>query len=136
MYRSKTQAVRRKKMTTEQKLERAMSLVSRAGDFFSDDPPEDWFRDYYILTGEHMVATEEGWQLGSNNRQRNPSSRRVRYFRRSGSSRPRKGKQMSEDKNGPDAQAQPPLFKAAEYAEKHQIAQWSNSAAIRKGTPE
>jgi hypothetical protein len=66
MYRSKTQAVRRKKMTTEQKLERAMSLVSRAGDFFSDDPPEDWFRDYYILTGEHMVATEEGWQLGSN----------------------------------------------------------------------
>jgi hypothetical protein len=28
------------------------------------------------------------------------------------------------------------IFKAAEYAEKHQIAQWSNSAAIRKGTPE
>lgn len=24
-------------------------------------PDEDWYRDYFTLTGDHMVLTDEGW---------------------------------------------------------------------------
>ncbi len=31
-------------------------------DLRGEDPPDkDWFRQYFLLTGDHMVLTEEGW---------------------------------------------------------------------------
>jgi hypothetical protein len=30
-------------------------------DPFEDAPDRNWWRDYYLLTGDHMVCTEEGW---------------------------------------------------------------------------
>jgi hypothetical protein len=49
------------------RLEQAMNLLNRAADYCSDNPPDkEWFRDLFLLTGEHMVLTEEGWQPGNN----------------------------------------------------------------------
>ncbi len=27
-------------------------------------PDRGWYRDYYLLTGEHMILTDEGWEFG------------------------------------------------------------------------
>jgi hypothetical protein len=44
----------------------AMSLVERAAEVFSDNPPDyEWFRDYYLISGEHMILTDEGWEPGN-----------------------------------------------------------------------
>jgi hypothetical protein len=50
--------------TIEQaKFERCMDLMDKLMDFgfFDPAPDENWFRDYYTLTGDHVVLTEEGW---------------------------------------------------------------------------
>lgn len=54
-------------MTTEEKLEKAMSLLERAADRLSDDtsPDVEWWTDWFELTGEHMILTDEGWEPGS-----------------------------------------------------------------------
>jgi len=55
-------------MTTDEKLAKAMDLLERAHDRFADDesaPDARWFRDYFGLTGDHAVLTEDGWSLGS-----------------------------------------------------------------------
>lgn len=46
----------------------AMRLLVRAADYFSSaetTPDKDWFKDFYLLTGEHMVLTDEGWEFGA-----------------------------------------------------------------------
>ena len=48
------------------KLEQAMNLLDRAAEAFSDNAPDPkWFRDYYLLTGDHMILGEEGWEPAS-----------------------------------------------------------------------
>lgn len=50
----------------ENKYKSAMDLLERAADHMSDNPPDcDWFHDLYLLTGEHMILTDEGWQPGN-----------------------------------------------------------------------
>lgn len=42
------------------------NLLKRAAQKLGDNPPDsEWFRDFYLITGEHMVLTEEGWQAGA-----------------------------------------------------------------------
>lgn len=39
--------------------------MERAAEFFSDNPPDSqWFRDYYLIKGEHVILTDEGWVPG------------------------------------------------------------------------
>lgn len=43
-----------------------LDLVKRAADHCSDNPPDrEWFRDLYLITGDHMVLTDEGWEPGN-----------------------------------------------------------------------
>lgn len=52
-------------MTTEQKLEAALGLLERALPQFEHNAPDPkWFKEYFALTGAHMVLTEEGWEPG------------------------------------------------------------------------
>ena len=45
----------------------AMNLLERATTMFEEQAPDpEWFRDYFELTGEWMVLTDEGWQPGEN----------------------------------------------------------------------
>ena len=54
------------KMDDGERLAKAMNLLSRAGELFEDSAPDTaWWRDYFLLAGEHMVCTEEGWEPGS-----------------------------------------------------------------------
>lgn len=52
-------------MTTKQKLEKAMDLLNRveAGEAIVHRD-FNWYRDFYLLTGDHMVRTDEGWEDG------------------------------------------------------------------------
>ena len=44
----------------------AVSLLERAAEYLGDNPPDtDWFRDYYLLTGDHVILTDEGWEPAS-----------------------------------------------------------------------
>jgi hypothetical protein len=42
----------------------AMRLLERAIATEMPAPDEKWFQEYFALTGEHMVLTEEGWIPG------------------------------------------------------------------------
>lgn len=44
---------------------KAMSLLERAVATEMSAPDETWFQEYFALTGEHMILTEEGWTVGS-----------------------------------------------------------------------
>jgi hypothetical protein len=49
-------------MDNDGRLTKAMDLLTRAADYFSEDAPDrEWFHDLYLLTGEHMILTDEGW---------------------------------------------------------------------------
>lgn len=52
-------------MTTEEKLEMAMGLLERV-EANEVAPDVEWFHDYYLLTGDHMICTDEGWEPGEN----------------------------------------------------------------------
>jgi hypothetical protein len=43
-----------------EKLSSAMNLLGRIN--LEEPPDEDWCRDYFLLTGDHMVRTDGGWQ--------------------------------------------------------------------------
>lgn len=47
------------------KLDVAMKLLKRAVDSEIHAPDSDWFREYFELTGEHMILSDEGWECGS-----------------------------------------------------------------------
>jgi hypothetical protein len=52
-------------MTTEEKLEKALDLLERASEMFEDRSPDPrWFKELFLLTGRHMICTEEGWEPG------------------------------------------------------------------------
>lgn len=52
-------------MEQSEKLERALNLLERAAECFDGGGPDkNWFREYFILTGAHMILTDEGWQSG------------------------------------------------------------------------
>jgi hypothetical protein len=49
-------------MTIDEKCNLALDLLKRADTVIGDVPPdENWYRDYFTLTGEHMILIEEGW---------------------------------------------------------------------------
>lgn len=51
---------------TWNKFGKAMNLLERAATRFENDAPDkDWHRDFYLLTGEHAVLTDEGWSAGA-----------------------------------------------------------------------
>lgn len=52
----------------EQRFKRAMQYVDGLDDFLSDvgGPDPEWFRDYFLLTGDHWFCGEEGWEPGEN----------------------------------------------------------------------
>jgi hypothetical protein len=47
-------------------LETATSLLKRIADKAEEGPTGDpqWWRDYFLFTGEHMILTDEGWEPG------------------------------------------------------------------------
>jgi hypothetical protein len=50
-------------MTLEEKLEKAMDLLERASEMFEYRAPDlGWWKEYLLLTGEHAILTEEGWE--------------------------------------------------------------------------
>ncbi len=51
-------------MTTEKKLTLAMGLLERAVATEMSAPDKTWFQEYFSLTGEHMILTDEGWETG------------------------------------------------------------------------
>lgn len=52
-------------MTQDERLELATDLLNRAADDMEDRSPDTtWLRDYFTLTGEHMILTDEGWEPG------------------------------------------------------------------------
>jgi hypothetical protein len=42
-------------------------LLDRAANRLADDTAPDarWWKDLFLLTGQHMVCTEEGWEDGA-----------------------------------------------------------------------
>lgn len=62
-YMKESQAVPQGKTLEQGKFDRCMDLLNNLLDFgfFDPAPDEDWFRDFYTLTGDHVVLTEEGW---------------------------------------------------------------------------
>jgi hypothetical protein len=50
----------------ENDLKKAMDLLDRAAAQLADAraPDATWWKEYFLLTGEHMVLTDEGWEPG------------------------------------------------------------------------
>ena len=47
--------------------EKALDLLNRAASHMSDietGPPDNWWKEFFQLTGTHMILTEEGWEDG------------------------------------------------------------------------
>jgi len=42
-----------------------MNLLERAAKWMEGAPDKVWWREYFLLTGEHMILTEEGWEAGT-----------------------------------------------------------------------
>jgi hypothetical protein len=54
----------------KKRLELTMSLIERAASFFESCAPDtSWFEEYFSLTGDHMILTEEGWEPASAKRE-------------------------------------------------------------------
>jgi hypothetical protein len=57
-----------------EQMNKAMDLLNRAADSLLDRPaPENWWKDYYLLIGTHMICTENGWEHGGVKDQYSPS---------------------------------------------------------------
>lgn len=48
------------------RIEAAEDLLKRVARNMEEAPAFDpeWWRDYYLFTGEHMILTDEGWEPG------------------------------------------------------------------------
>lgn len=44
--------------------DKAMELLKRVVEKETPAPDAQWFTDYFTLTGDHMILTEEGWEPG------------------------------------------------------------------------
>jgi hypothetical protein len=51
-------------MTLNEKFEKAMDLLERVEANEIPPPDDNWYGDYYELTGIHMILTDEGWVSG------------------------------------------------------------------------
>lgn len=49
------------KSADQHKVERGLEVLDHLTDLFEEGPDENWWRDFYLLTGDHMVCTNEGW---------------------------------------------------------------------------
>jgi hypothetical protein len=57
--------IRESKQPDADKAKRASQLLENLVEFVDEEAPDPfWWRDYFVLTGEHMVLTEEGWEPG------------------------------------------------------------------------
>jgi hypothetical protein len=46
-------------------VEKAFELLERATAFMENESPDKtWLEEYFALTGEHMILTDEGWTTG------------------------------------------------------------------------
>jgi len=52
-------------MKHKEELKKALDLLERAVADEIRAPDPQWFRDYFLLTGQHMILTDEGWEDGS-----------------------------------------------------------------------
>jgi len=55
-------------MTPDEQAIETRALLEVAVDYFCESesvPINDFFKRYYLLTGEHMILTDEGWTEGS-----------------------------------------------------------------------
>lgn len=53
---------------TEVELKQVKELLSQAADYICEiegAPSADWWKRYFLYTGDHMILTEEGWEHGS-----------------------------------------------------------------------
>lgn len=51
-------------LTTDEKLAKAMDLLGRAVATEMMAPDPTWFREFFLLSGDHMILTDEGWESG------------------------------------------------------------------------
>lgn len=54
-------SLRRSNMPDGSKVTRALEVLDALADLDERGADEDWYRDYFTLTGQHMQLTEEGW---------------------------------------------------------------------------
>jgi hypothetical protein len=57
------------KTVAQSKIDRASGVLNSILDaeMFEQGPDPEWWRDYFLLTGEHMVCGEYGWMPASHN---------------------------------------------------------------------
>jgi hypothetical protein len=56
------QIIRDSQQPDENKLKRAMEVLTSLEDIIGDRAPDtEWWGEYFTLTGDHMHLTEEGW---------------------------------------------------------------------------
>ena len=55
------------KTIAQSKIERALDLLDALSDFFDVAPDANYIRDIYLITGDHMVLTDEGWVTSESN---------------------------------------------------------------------
>lgn len=54
----------------KERLDKAMNLLGRAVGYEAIPPDREWWKDYFTLTGEHMVLIEDsGWITAANYQQ-------------------------------------------------------------------
>ena len=53
------------KSSVEDRLLMALELLERVVEVLEDTPDKAWWREYFLLTGRHMILTDEGWEPGS-----------------------------------------------------------------------
>lgn len=57
--------IRHSRQRPANKLNRAMTALEHLLDMVDEEAPDaEWWPDYYKLTGQHMILTEEGWEPG------------------------------------------------------------------------
>lgn len=59
--------IRDSQKPASQKLETAWKFIDAMDpltDYIEQVPDAHWLKDYYLLTGDHMILTEEGWECG------------------------------------------------------------------------
>lgn len=51
--------------TDDQKFRRAMQILDSLTEIMDEHAPDPgWWREYFTLSGQHMVLTDEGWEPG------------------------------------------------------------------------
>jgi len=57
--------IRDSRQPVADKAKRAEQLLEHLIEFVDEEAPDPyWWRDYFVLTGDHMILTEEGWEPG------------------------------------------------------------------------